>query len=334
MHATSTTLSSWVRAIRKALDAAGCDSAALLAEAGLDPRLLDDPNGRYPLDQTTRLWALAREHTRDPCIGLKVASQVTQGTFHALGYTLPASRTLREAFERIVRYFRIVSDVGELEFRRDGGEYHFLIHPPPRGAQPAPEAIDAFMSVFVRMCRAFGGRELAPLRVELRRAAPADTACFDAILRAPVRFGAPLNRLVYAAAAMEHPLEGANPELASHHDEIARRYLARFDRANVVAQVEAALLERLPHGEPAQDDIARALHLSVRSLQRKLAEQGTTFQALLDGTRKELALSYLRDRDYSVSEVTYLLGFSDTSSFSRACKRWTGQLPSEIRKGD
>lgn len=333
MTTTATALSSWTKAILKTLDGAGVDGAALLRKAGLDPAVLDDPNGRYPVEQTTRLWRLAVRETGDPCIGLRVASQVTQATFHALGYTLAASATLKDAFERIQRYFRIVSDAAELELRQAGPECHFLIHAPAAGPQPAPEAIDAFMSVFVRMCRGLSGdRALSPLRIELRRPAPPDPACFEQVLRAPLAFGAANNRLVYATAALERRLESANPELASHHDDIARKYLARFAKDNIVARVESALIDRLPHGEPSQQDIAMALHLSARSLQRKLAAQGTSYKALLLATRRDLALSYLKDRAYTVSEVTYLLGFSDTSSFTRAFKRWTGQPPSGLRR--
>jgi AraC-like DNA-binding protein len=327
---TATSLSSWARAIRKPLEASGCDGDALLREAGMDPALLDDPTARYPLAQTTRLWRLAVAASGDPCFGLRVASAVSQTTFHALGYTLMASTTLREAFERVVRYFRIVTDAGELALVSAGDEVHLELRPLP-GPEPADEAVDAFVSVFVRMCRALAGRDYAPLRIELRRAAPADRSGFDRVLRAPLVFGAPVTRLVFDAAGFERPLEGANPELALHNDAIVVRHLARFDKQNIRARVEAALIERLPHGEPSQDEIAAALHVSTRSLQRRLAEAGTSYRDLLDDTRRALAVSYLRDKSYSVSEVTYLLGFSDTSSFSRAFRRWTGESPSEFR---
>lgn len=101
---SATVLTSWSRAVRRALDLKGCDTAAMLAAAGLDIAALDDPNARYPLAGTTRLWRLATKATGDPCFGLAVASAVTQTTFHALGYSLTASATLHEAFERILRY--------------------------------------------------------------------------------------------------------------------------------------------------------------------------------------------------------------------------------------
>eukprot|EP01035_Chromulina_nebulosa_P034058 gene34058-45655_t len=105
---------------RKALDAAGVDSAALFAEAGLDIAALADAQARYPVARTNRLWQLAVDATGDPAFALTVARQSGLLTFHALGYSLSASATLREAFERLLRYFRVVSDGAELRFRCDG----------------------------------------------------------------------------------------------------------------------------------------------------------------------------------------------------------------------
>lgn len=121
MPLNSTSLSSWAKAIKKALDGAGCNGQALLQEAGLELPALDDPDARYPVRKTARLWQLAVEATGDANFGLKVASQVNQTTFHALGPTLTVSATLGEAFDRIVRYFRLVSDAAELDFRKQGG---------------------------------------------------------------------------------------------------------------------------------------------------------------------------------------------------------------------
>jgi AraC-like DNA-binding protein len=331
MPHTATALTSWAKAIRKALEAAGHDAKPLFAKAGLDMAALEDPNARYPVENTSRLWRLAVEATQNPAFGLAVAGQVTPTTFHALGYSLVASATLKDVFERLVRYFRIVSDAAELEFRRSGDEYHFLIHLDSAGPRPADEAIDAFMSVNLRMCRALYGRQLSPLKVRLRRSAPADVTAFARVFRAPLAFGADANLLAFDRAAFETPLEGANPELARHNDEIVLKYLAHFDRHNITNRVHGALVELLSLGEPSQEKIADTLHMSLRNLQRKLAAESTSYKEILNNTRRDLALSYMKDPKYTISEITYLLGFSDTSSFTRAFRRWTGKSPSAYR---
>jgi AraC-like DNA-binding protein len=323
-----TTLATWVKAIGRALEAAGCNSAALLAEAGFDASSLDSPTARCPLSQTTRLWRLAVAATGDEAFGIKVASHIKQTTFHALSYSLSASSTLKEAFERAQRYCHVASDAIDYEFSRIGAEYHFIIKP---ACGVADESVDAVVAAYLRMCRSFIGHDYSPLRVEFRRARPAKIEAFEALLRAPLYFGAEQTRLVFDRDAVEQPLDGGNPELARHNDAIALTYLSQLERDNIQWRVREVLTRRLAHGEPSQEEVAESLNMSARTLQRKLAEGGLLYKDILDETRRALALAYLSAPCHKVSDITYLLGFSAGSSFTRAFRRWTGQSPSDWR---
>ena len=191
--------------------------------------------------------------------------------------------------------------------------------------------MDALVAAQLRMCRSLLGRDYSPLLVELRRPRPVIIDDFDRLLRAPLRFGASHNRLVFDSAAIECPLEGGNPELARHSDAIALQYLARIERDDIQARVREVLMQRLERSEPSQEEVAEQLYMSARTLQRKLGDSGTTYKEILDETRHALALAYLSAPHHSVSDVTYLLGFSCGSSFTRAFRRWTGQSPSDWR---
>jgi len=330
---SATTLTSWARAIRKTLDATGVDSSALFAEAGLDVAALGDAQARYPVARTNRLWQLAVTATGDPAFALKVAREPGVMSFHALGVSLSASTTLREAFERLIRYFRVVSDGAELRFSSEGETCRYQIAATADGHAPIPEAVDAFAYVVVRLCRGLYRRDHAPLEVRLTRAAPPDPTPWQRAFRCPIVFDAAENLLLFASAAFDAPLEFANPELARQNDEVAARYLARFGKLLIRERLRAVLIEQLPRGEPSQDKAAEALHLSSRSLQRRLADEGTRYQDVLDELRRELAMSYLLEARQSISEITYLLGFSDTSSFTHAFRRWTGVAPSRWKAG-
>jgi AraC-like DNA-binding protein len=325
-----TTLGTWVKAICRALEAAGCDSAALLTQAGFEVKSLDGPTVRCPLSQTARLWRIAVAATGDPAFGVKVASHIKQTTFHALGYGLSASSTLKEAFERVQRYCHVASDAIEYEFSRSGPEYHFVIEP---ADEVADESVDALVAAYLRMCRSLIGHDYSPLRIEFRRPRPAQIETFQSLLRAPLQFGAARTRLVFDAESIERPLDGGNPELARHHDAIALQYLSQIERDNIQGRVRDVLRQRLARGEPSQEDVAELLNMSARTLQRKLGDCGTTYKEILDETRRVLALAYLSGPRHTVSDVTYLLGFSAGSSFTRAFRRWTGQSPSDWRAG-
>ena len=328
-----TSLASWTRALRKQLDALGLDSAALCVQAGLDPQLMDDPNARYPLSATSRLWALAVQVSGDPAIGLRVSRFVSPTTFHALGYALVASGSLREVFERIVRYHPVVSDALTLELSREGERYRFRLLQPPGSPAPALEAIEAFAAIYVRTCRNRLGRDYAPLAVYLRRPEPADPTPWHTVFRAPLFFGAGEDRLEFAARDFDSHLDDANPELAEHNETVLKRTLAQLQPLTWERKVRAAIEAQLPDGEPSVERMAQALHLSVRSLQRHLADEGCRFDALLNDCRQNLALQHLRDPQCSLAEVSHLLGFADTSSFNRAFKRWTGMTPGQFREG-
>ncbi|MGH8435285.1 MAG: AraC family transcriptional regulator [Pseudomonas sp.] len=333
MTAEPTTLASWTRALRKQLDALGLDSAALCREAGLDPALMEHPNARYPLSATTRLWALAVAASGDPALGLRISRFVGPTTFHALGYALVASTSLREVFERIVRYHQVVSDVLTMELRLVGERYEFCLRVPAGRPAPAAEAVDAFVSIYVRTCRNRVGRDFAPLAVYLRRPKPADPQPWHEVFRAPVFFGAEEDLLQFAREPFDSPLEDGNPELAEHNETVLKRTLEQLQPPTWQRRVRACLEAQLPNGEPSAERIAQALHLSLRSLQRHLADEGCSYESLLGETRQSLALQHMRDPHCSIGEVAYLLGFADSSSFSRAFKRWTGQTPSQYREG-
>lgn len=328
-----TALASWTRALRKQLDALGLDSAELCRAAGLDPQLMDDPNARYPVSATTRLWQLAVQASGDPAIGLRVSRFVSPTTFHALGYALVASGSLREVFERIVRYHQVVSDALELDFRQNGDRYQFRFRVPEGGIAPAIESLDAFAAIYVRTCRNRLGRDYAPLVVYLQRPEPLDPQPWHDVFRAPIFFGAEENLLEFACGDFDAQLDDGNPELAEHNETVLNRTLEQLKPLTWERRVRTAIEAQLPDGEPSAESVAKSLHLSVRSLQRHLADEGFRYDLLLSQCRQNLAMQHMRDPRSSLSEIAYLLGFADTSSFSRAFKRWTGQTPSQYREG-
>jgi AraC-like DNA-binding protein len=325
-----TALTSWGLAMAKALQSRGVDAAALFGQTGLDFAALDDPEARYPIRSTARLWRLAVEATGDPCFGLEVARHTSPTTFHALGLSLAASGSLREAFERVVRYYRLVSDGATIRFEDRGDCYRIslLAEGTPYGA---PEAIDAVLAVAVRLCRSLTDRKFAPLRVDVRRPAPADPGPFHRCFRCPVVFDALDDALTLDKSVCDRPIQGANPELARANDLIAAQAIDRWDQSRVIDRIRLVLVDRLPNGTPSRVEIARALGTSTRTLQRRLAAESTTYAELVDGTRRDLAEAYLRQDRYSMTDIAYLLGFSSAASFTRAFRRWTGRTPSEGR---
>jgi AraC-like DNA-binding protein len=184
----------------------------------------------------------------------------------------------------------------------------------------------------LRLMRLLYRPDFSPSRVEFHHPCPLEgpgpyIVCFGV---SPV-FEQQETGMSFPAAAMDEPLTGASPELAQHNDTIARDYLARLHKADVAGRVRAKIIERLSSGDCSRRKVASDLCMSEETLHHKLARCNTNFQELLNETRKELALGYLARRSLFVTEITFLLGFSDVSNFTRAFKRWTGTSPTLYR---
>jgi AraC-like DNA-binding protein len=326
---TPTSLASWGLAIARALESRGCDARHLFARAGLDFAVLGDPEARYPQHATAELWRLAVEATGDPCFGLEVARHTSPTTFHALGFSLAASGTLREAFERVVRYYRLVSDEATIRFEDAGDRYRVATR--PVGPHALREAMDALLAIAVRLCRSLTDSSFAPLRVEIEGPAPRDPSPYARYFKAPIAFDAPEHALLLDKARCDRAILGANPELARTNDRIAAQAIGRWIDSSMKDRVRAVLVDRLPQGAPSLAQMARALGTSTRALQRRLGEEATSYAQILDDTRRELAEAYLREGRYAMSDVAYLLGFAGAASFTRAFRRWRGLAPSDYR---
>jgi AraC-like DNA-binding protein len=166
-----------------------------------------------------------------------------------------------------------------------------------------------------------------PLQLQRVTFAEDDSGCgarLESFFTCPVLFKAQDNALVFRAHDLDAPLPTYNSELARINRQLLADYLAGLESTALAVRVRAKLTRLLPSGEAGQAAVSRALNLSPRSLQRKLKLEGVSFRRLLDVTRMELAREYFKDSTLSAAEIAYLLGFSETSSLSRAMRRWSG----------
>jgi AraC-like DNA-binding protein len=330
------TLTSVAQVIVDVLDERGIDGHRIVREVGLDPRRMQDPNARYPFSAMTRLWLSATEISADPCFGLEVGNRFHPTSLHAIGFAWLASDSLLDAMQRLARFFRVATTASAAEVTLGNDGYVLRLRPADNAgvtAPAAPAAQDATAAAIVQMCRLSIGRRFRPSRIELPHDRPSP-ACVKKLveqLRAPVIFDTSDFGLVIDRHLAEKRLPSGNAELAHANEKVLIDYLAHLDRNAIGERVKARLVDALPAGAVSEADMANSLNMSVRSLQRRLSEDQTSYKGVLDDTRRDLALTYLGNSRLSINEVTYLLGFSDPSNFTRAFKRWSGQTPSQYR---
>lgn len=327
-----TSLSSIAALVARGLQTYGIDPAPILEQAHIDPGRITDPNVRFPTSRIMQFWKLAVEATGDPCLGLRVAEQFQPAVLHGLGLAWLSSDTLRDAFRRLARFSSFIDALVDISIEDTNATTDLVIRGLEQGPLIVHEDSDAGIATLVRLSRMIAGNDTNPVRVMMQRPKPACPEQFDTFFAAPIEYDAPEYRLCFDRELVDRPLETAHTELARTNDQTVVDYLARFDRASITMQVRSKIIEQLPDGVPRQQGIADILNVSLRSLQRRLNSEQTSFKNLLDNTRKTLAIQYVRESHRSLGEITYLLGFSEPSNFNRAFKRWTGNTPSEYRE--
>jgi AraC-like DNA-binding protein len=233
---------------------------------------------------------------------------------------------------RAVRFSRVVSDAVHIECRdtRDGllQSWRFPRHP-----EVLPQAIDLHMVATLKMARLMTGTHVTLARLWRRhRPAPEVVAEYEAFFACPMEFGAEHDAFLVPHALARQRLPMANPALALESDAAVQSYLARFDGSLFADRTREAILQQLPSGEPQRATVARALGLSEKTLQRRLASENTSFANLVNEARVELARRYVLDPGLRLGDIAFRLGFAEQSGFTRAFKRWTGQSPAEFRE--
>jgi len=328
-----TTLAAIASAIVEAVETYGCDPKEVFSRAGLDMEALQRPGVRYPFRSMIRLWQEIRVETGDPCIGLSVGRRLRPPALHALGLSWLSSPTLLDGLHRIERYAQIVNTSMRLKIVEDGDRLRLVQEPNSGDLQLTSEAVDACFAVVVTMCRTMGGSDFSPLLVTFKHPDVGHMDQYIEFFQAPIRFAGSEDALHFDLETLLKPLPAGNRELAYENDRVAERYLATLNPDMVQDKVREILLTLLPSGTTNQNAVASMLHRSVSALQRQLKAEGTSYRQILEETRYTLAQQLVREQLYSLSQIAYLLGFSDQANFSRAFKRWTGNTPTKFREG-
>lgn len=313
------------------LRALGHDPMPILAAVGLDAAVLADPDARVPAAQVMRVLLEGVARTGDDHLGLHLAAHAPLEAFDVHTYVVLSSPTLGAGYERLVRYQRLIHDAARVELCGDGG-LATLRHRLPGGLAIPRQSAEFVVAAWLRAGRAAIGEDWTPREVRFAHAAPDDVAPLTEFFGCRPRFDAGEHALVFDAELLERPCVAADSGLLAVLDRHASALLERVPPVHSLAdRVRAEIADGLRRGELGAAAVARRLRMSPRTLQRRLAAEGTSFAAVLDRVRHEAAVRALADRHLSIAEVGFLLGFAELSSFYRAFKRWTGKTPAEFR---
>ena len=312
-----------------------------LEELGLSPELVlrqaGLPMGLFHQDKivvsTKEFFALYRgiaEASNDPGFGLKLGTEDRVERYDPIKIAALSARSFRDAVERLARYKQLTCpEEIRLVERENECAVQFvwlLAH-----EKEPPLLVDTCFAWIVSIGRRGIGRPLSPKRVEFQRV-PTHREIYEAHFHCTMKFKTSRNALVFSKADMDLPFVTSNAELLAIVAPQLEAELTEQLAQKTFSEQAKAILKRLLAGQrPGIQGLARELHLSARTLQRRLTEQGITFQRLLEEARRELARHYLLHSSVELSETAYLLGYEDANSFFRAFHHWEGTSPSQWR---
>ncbi len=321
----------WVRRLLDSLSAVGFDAMAYCRRWGWDLDRLDAGEGRLPWADVAALWLAAARATGDPHLGLHAAAQLPDRAESPFGYAAASSPTLLEALRLMIRYQSLHFDGNALSLE-DRGDRFALCVSPPHSQFETPHQIEYICVLLKRTCEAIVGPAFRLLGVYFRHAGPTTATEHQRILGCPVEFRQPENALLLAREVVSKPSRFANPEILEAVQAIAERRLAELRSPTWVLRTRK-VLEPVLAGSCQIKDIARRLGISRRSLQRKLAAEGSSFTNVLDQLRREQTFALTRRRGMTVAAIASEVGFADPRAFARAFQRWTGVSPTAFRAG-
>ena len=318
----------------KLLEEYNKDPLALFKKVQLDPNLMYQQGARYPLGKIADLWEQMETVIDDPCFGLRVATCWHPSNFGTLGYALLMSTCLRTTLERLIRFHRIISDAPFGELKEDGEGNTLIFNLTNKGERQYSSAReDAALAWIMSLLRVNFQRPLAPVSLRLTHSCP--ERCegkYYSLFQCPITFDASTAGFELKIDDADRILPSGDKDLAEFNDQIMTKYLKTRKSDSLLLQVTRIIVEHLPSGDATIENVASELFMSKRKLQRLLQAEGTSFLKLLNETREEIAKQYVRDKNMNLTEIAFLLGFSEQSTFSRSFKRWTGTSPSYFRK--
>ncbi|MFD4369518.1 AraC family transcriptional regulator [Rhodococcus sp. NPDC058521] len=327
-----TVSNAYVRTLISTVEKAGMPRSLLLK--GLHPGAADlvVPNGRISVEVVHRLWERAVDYTRNRLLGLAMAANVTPGTFRSLGLAMVHAASLAEVLILVARHSRLVSEVGSLTVgRHDDGAMSVIFSDQMLRKQLLPQQAEVAIGAVHTHARWLSGHsQVIPQAVSFRHPPQGGRSAYEDFFGVPVRFGAPLDEYVLSATDLAAPLPYADAELFAIQAARLEQELACLPPVGFVSAFAIQWLEARPPGSVRISDLAVRMGTSVRSLQRQLAAEDTSWSQVVDSARRNACTSLLT-QGLPLDQIAQRLGYHDASSLSRAAKRWFGTTPGRMR---
>jgi len=318
--------------LRTKLEEAGVSVPAVLRRAGLPQNLFEQTRILVSTEELFALWRAIGEVSKDPCIGLKLGTETKTERFHPMGIAALSTETLGTAMQYMARYKKLCAPE-EILHHVDEQEWSIQFRWTLAVESEPQELIEHCFAWILTLARHGTGSRISPVRVELVQPR-SHLKALERHFGCTVVCGTSRNALIFRPADAALPLVTRNAELsemlAPQFEQELKERTAHED--SFLELVRGAIQRRLTGHRPTTEDVARGLHMSSRTLQRRLQDSGSSFQRVLEEARHQMARYYLSNSVLELNEAAYLLGYEDANSFARAFRGWEGMPPGHWRE--
>lgn len=310
----------------------GGDPAALIARCGLAPAALDDGDNVIPFGVGARLLHLAAEETRCPHFGLLLGQRQDLALLGPVGFLMQHSPDVRTALTSLLAHMHLHVQGAVATLTTSGGLASLAYSVQLRGIVGVEQVYNICMANEVRFLQLLCGTDWRPVAVHFCYRAPRDEKPFREFFGVPVHFDRPTSAVFFSADSLDKPISSADPKLRA----ILQKYIQQIEAQHgddFLGKVRQVVRTLLPSGSCTAERVADQFCIHRRTLHRLLAEQGTTFEQVVDTMRRDIAFTTLEQSDVKLAQLSEMLGYHEPSAFTRAFRRWTSMSPSEWRAG-
>ncbi len=322
----------FARTALQSMESASLSANELFNDLKMDPEALHDNDARIPFHLHVAIMESAARISGDDQFGLRMGRNAHPKDSGVLGYIALNSATVAEVLRRVQRYWHVMAEGEKVESEIDGNRLIISYLVTDLEVKDCRQNDDMTLASLVSAIRILTGKTLAIQRVEFIHSEPADIVMYRNVFGSPIYFGEARNAIVLSKNVLDIPVRAPDIELLHILEQYCRRILEDRERVNdLLVQVEQVIVKRLSDGYPKAAAVARDLAMSDRTLSRRLHASGTSYREILDQVRSSLSFRYLRDSRLRVSEIAFMLGYSELSAFNRAFRHWTGTSPTGFR---
>ncbi|HSI52934.1 MAG: AraC family transcriptional regulator ligand-binding domain-containing protein [Ramlibacter sp.] len=320
----------WIKGVLRVFASEGIEIPALLEAADIDPHRLQLSHERFNLTEVNRLWEAAVKMSGNPALGLDRVQVSRHVNFSLSAQPMGSSPDLRTGLETLAHYLDLIHDTANFALEPQGRDAWLTItHADPK--RIPRQRTEFGLLVLLVLCRRVTRHKVKALGAEFMSAAPADFHPYRMAFECPMRFGQPINRILLGQADLALPVIAAHSPFAVQERVLEKR-LRQRTKAPTRYRASQEIVLRLSLGEPRGRATARALGLSEAEMASRLKAENTSFDALLDELRRELAQGYLDEPSIPMARIPLLLGYETARELTEACQRWFGTTPTILRQ--